>query len=65
MKNNVHDKIFVCPKCHNKTLVPVKEPDIIGIGYGDLCICEECGAELKAKDNYDFTVDFFEDEEED
>jgi len=64
MANNVHDNVFICPKCTNKTLVPIDELDMIGIGYGDLCICEECGAELKARPNYDYTVNFFEDEEE-
>lgn len=44
MNNNIHDEVFMCPKCFNKTLyrVPVEEDDIarlIGIGYHDLCIC--------------------------
>lgn len=65
MTNNIHDKIFTCPKCHNKTLVPVDgNEDIIGIGYHDLCICEECAAELYAEPQFDFTVKFVELEEE-
>ena len=63
-KNNIHDKVFTCPKCHNKTLVPVEEPGVIGIGYHDLCICEECAAELLAEPQFDFTVKFVEPEEE-
>lgn len=42
MKNNIH----------------VKTSKILGIGYGDICICEECAVELKARPNYDGTVDF-------
>lgn len=57
-KNNIHDKVFDCPKCTNKTLTPVEHDKILGIGHGDICICEECGAELKAVPHYDFTVDF-------
>ena len=58
MKNNIHDKVFDCPKCTNRTLVPVEYDKLLGIGYGDICICEECAAELKARPNYDGTVDF-------
>lgn len=59
MKNNIHDKVFDCPKCTNRTLVPVDgNENIIGIGYGDLCICEECAAELIARPHHDFTVTF-------
>lgn len=40
MKNNIHDEIFFCPKCGNRTLTPVDgNRDIVGIGYHDLCIC--------------------------
>ena len=47
MKNNIHDKIFTCHKCQNDSLIPVNgNEDIIGIGYHDLCICDECAAEL-------------------
>lgn len=29
--NNIHDKVFICPKCGNKTLYPVNgNKDIIG-----------------------------------
>lgn len=63
-KNNIHDKVFTCPKCHNKALVPVEEPGVIGIGYHDLCICEECAAELLAEPQFDFTVKFVEQEDE-
>ena len=32
MKNNIHDKIFTCPKCGNNTLVPVDgNYDVMGI----------------------------------
>ena len=31
--NNIHDKVFTCPKCHNKTLYPINgNEDIVGIG---------------------------------
>lgn len=63
LKNNIHDTMFTCPKCHNKTLVPVEEPGVVGIGYHDLCICEECAAELLAEPQFDFTVKFVEVEE--
>ena len=47
--NNIHDKVFACPKCTNKTLYPVNgNEDIVGIGYHKLCICDECGAEFNA-----------------
>lgn len=57
--NNIHDKVFTCPKCTNKTLYPVDgNENIIGIGYHDLCICEECAAELYSEPQYDNTVKF-------
>jgi transcription elongation factor Elf1 len=62
--NNVHDKSFFCPKCHNKTLIPVEQEKVLGVAYGDILICEECAAELKADPNYDGTVKFEEIEEE-
>ena len=32
MVNNIHDKVFTCPKCTNKTLYPVNgNNDIVGI----------------------------------
>ena len=40
--NNVHDKVFTCPRCNNKTLYPINgNEDIVGIGYHEICICEE------------------------
>ncbi len=66
-KNNIHDKVFTCPKCGNRTLYPVYLEDIefiIGIGYHDLCICDECAAELYSEPQYDNTVKFVELEEE-
>lgn len=65
MKNNIHDKVFICPKCGSRTLYPVLngEEDIvslIGIGYHDVCICDECGAELWSEPQYDNTVEFVE-----
>lgn len=65
MTNNIHDTVFICPKCYNKTLVPLPTttPEInqlLGIGYHDLCICEECGAELLAEPQSDNTVRFVE-----
>lgn len=63
--NKIIDKVFTCPKCRNKTLVPVEEnADTLGIDYHDLCICEECGAELLAEPQFDYTVKFVEIEEE-
>lgn len=46
MKNNIHDKVFICPKCTNKSLIPIEYDKVLGIEYGDICICNECGAEL-------------------
>lgn len=65
MKNNVHDKVFNCPKCHNRTLIPVEYDKVLGIGYGEIAICEECATELKARPNYNGIVVFEEIEEED
>ena len=63
--NNIHDKVFTCPKCINKTLIPVDgNESVVGIGYHELCICEECGAELYTEPQYDFSVKFVELEEE-
>lgn len=65
MKNNIHDKIFTCPKCGNDTLVPVNgNEDVVGIGYHDVCICEECAAELWSEPQVDYTVKFVEINEE-
>lgn len=65
VKNNIRDKVFVCPKCGNKTLIPVEEnSNTLGIDYHDLCICEECAAELYAEPQFDCTVKFVELEEE-
>ena len=65
MKNNIHDKVFICSKCGNKTLYPINgNKDIIGIGYHDICICDECAAELWAEPQYDFTVKFVECDDE-
>lgn len=59
--NNIHDKVFACPKCTNKTLYPVNgNEDIVGIGYHELCICDECGAELLSEPQVDFSVNFIE-----
>lgn len=63
-ENNVHDKVFTCPRCHNRTLYPIDEVGVIGIGYGAICICDECGAELAADPQYDFTVNFHDIDEE-
>ena len=61
MKNNIHDKVFFCPKCTNKTLYPVNgNNNIAGIDWHDICICEECAAELYAEPQYDYTVEFIE-----
>lgn len=57
--NRIRDNIFTCPKCGNKTLVPVEQNvDTLGIDYHDLCICEECAAELLAEPQFDGTVTF-------
>ena len=59
MINNIHDKVFTCPICGNKTLYSVNgNEDIVGIGYHELCICDECGAELYTEPQYDYTVNF-------
>lgn len=64
MSNNIHDKVFTCPKCHNKALIPIEPHKILGVFHGDIAICEECAAELKAITHYDGTVDFEEIEED-
>ena len=65
MKNNIHDKVFTCPKCQNDTLIPVNGNEaVVGIGYHDLCICDECAVELYSEPQYDNTVKFVELEEE-
>ena len=59
--NNIHDKVFTCPKCHNKSLYPINgNKDIVGIGYHEICICDECAAELWSEPQYDNTVKFVE-----
>ena len=65
MKNNIHDKVFTCPKCNNKTLYPVNgNEDVVGIGYHELCVCEECGEGLYSEPQHDYTVNFVELKEE-
>ncbi len=64
MENNIHDKVFFCPKCTNKTLIPIEYDELMGIGHDEICICEECGVELKAIPHYDGTVDLKDIEEE-
>lgn len=65
MTNNIHDKVFTCPKCTNKTLYLVDgNNDAVGIGYHDLCVCAECGAELYSEPQFDFSVKFVELDEE-
>lgn len=65
LKNKVNDKVFICPKCWNKTLYPVDgNEDVLGIGYHDLCICDECAAELYSEPQFDDTVKFVELEED-
>lgn len=57
--NNIHDKVFICPKCTNQTLYPVNgNKDVSGIGYHEICICEECAAEFWTEPQYDNTVKF-------
>ena len=61
IKNNIRDKVFVCPKCGNKALVPIEmNENTIGIDYHDLCICEECDSKLYTKPQFDCTVKFVE-----
>ena len=59
--NNIHDKVFICPKCRNKTLYPINEnKDPLGIDWHEICICDECGAELFAEPKFDDSVKFVE-----
>lgn len=63
--NNIHDKVFTCPKCTNKTLYPINgNEDMVGIGYHDICVCDECGAELWSEPQHDNTVEFIDIPEE-
>lgn len=65
MENNIHDEVFVCPKCFNKSLIPVGGSNgLMGIGYHELCVCEECATELYSEPQYDFSVKFVELESE-
>ncbi len=71
-KNNIHDKVFTCPMCHSKTLYFIelynedynKAREVLGVGHGDIFICDECGAELRAEPTYEGTVKFKKIEEE-
>lgn len=38
--------------------------DIIGIGYHEVCICDECASELWSEPQYDNTVKFVDISEE-
>lgn len=61
---NVHDKVFFCPKCKNKTLYPVYGNEhVLEIGYYALCVCDECAAELRAVPQYNGLVKFIENKE--
>ena len=42
----------------------ITDEDIVGIGYHEICICEECAAELWTEPQYDYTVKFVEIAEE-
>lgn len=42
----------MCPICHNKTVVETDVPH-----YGEIYICEECGAEFDGYEHYDGTVE--------
>ncbi len=46
---------YFCPMCHNKSVTSIDNctPD-----YHDLCICEECGAELLAEPQFDGSMKF-------
>lgn len=59
MENNIHDKVFICTKCTNKTLYPVNgNENTVGIGYHEVCVCDECGTELLSEPQYDNSVKF-------
>lgn len=58
--NDRHILSFTCPVCHNKTVYDT-ECDVYApydVDYDDLCICEECGAELYARPQFDGTIEF-------
>lgn len=57
--NSIHDKVFACPKCNNKTLYPVNgNEDTVGIGYHEVCVYDECGTELWSEPQFDNSVKF-------
>lgn len=57
--SNIHDKVFTCPICTSKELYPINgNEDVTGIGYHDICVCDECGAELYALPQVDYSVSF-------
>lgn len=55
-------KTYMCPVCHNKTVVETYVK-----GYGDIFICEECATEFSGRENYDGSITLYrlDDEEDD
>ena len=51
---------MVCPCCHNRTLYDVDNEAFrpMDVDYRDLCICEECAAEVLVEPQYDGTFKF-------
>lgn len=51
---------FMCPNCHNKTLVDsdCDVTKLMDIGYHDIFICEECASEFWGEVQYDNSVKF-------
>lgn len=51
---------MICPCCHNKTLYDAENEAFrpSDVDYMDLCICEECAAEVFAVPQYDGTFKF-------
>ncbi len=53
-------KYFTCPKCGNNTMCAahVEAESVYDLDFHELCICEECGAELYAEPHFGNTVSF-------
>lgn len=52
------DKWYICPECHNKTVVPMYPDNTPLIDEGEVFICNECGAEFEAHPLYNGEVKF-------
>ena len=52
------DTWYICPECHNKTVVPMYPDNTPLVDEGEVFICNECGAEFEAHPLYNGEVKF-------